>query len=114
MICNSKLQRYRRSSFGSYPAVAPQTRIFPPRFTHRSEGCHVSPPVKLITTSTPPSWLRRCGLPYFSTAHFEKSVSLTLSTSSAPSSLSLAILLGLEVQAITSAPSCFARITQPV
>ena len=32
-------------------------------FYQDDERTQVSPPVKLITTSTPPSYLRRCGLP---------------------------------------------------
>ena len=64
-IFNSKVQTYRKSVFGSKPAVAPQVSILPPRRVTLNEGTQVSPPVKLITTSTPPSNFRRCGLPNF-------------------------------------------------
>ena len=45
----------------------------PRRCTTLSDGTQVSPPVKLTTTSTPPSNLRRCGLEYLAYTHFTKS-----------------------------------------
>src|SRR5262249_10769346 len=43
---SSNVQMKRKSSFGSKPAVAPQVKSLPPRFSARSEGTQVSPPVK--------------------------------------------------------------------
>src|SRR5262245_47469057 len=60
---SSYVQMKRRSSLGSKPAVAPHVSTLPPRWRTRSDGTHVSPPVKLTTTSTPPVNFRRCGLP---------------------------------------------------
>src|SRR5262249_2827341 len=70
---SSNVQMKRRSSLGSKPAVAPQVSTLPWRCRTLSDGTHVSPPVKLTTTSTPPVNFRRCGLPKVSCTHFTKS-----------------------------------------